>query len=114
MGWFARGGECRPPARGVLRLAAVDAAGAAGRGESGTLRVGIVSSMAAGFLRELVRSYVERHPHVGPQISEGGLRESATLLFSGSQACSRQMHGGPPVRACFSISSELKVTLGSN
>jgi DNA-binding transcriptional LysR family regulator len=62
---------------------AVDSAGAAGRGESGTLRVGIVSSMAAGFLRELVHSYVERHPDVGLQISEGGLREHVALISKG-------------------------------
>jgi DNA-binding transcriptional LysR family regulator len=62
---------------------AVDAAGAAGRGESGTLRVGIFSSIAAGFLRELLRSYTERHPDVGLQISEGGLREHVALIAKG-------------------------------
>ena len=50
---------------------AVKSAAAAGRGENGVLRIGIFSSMGAGFLRELIREYSARHPDVVIQISEG-------------------------------------------
>jgi DNA-binding transcriptional LysR family regulator len=62
---------------------AIKAAGAAGRGENGVLRIGIFSSVAAGFLRELIRTYGERYPDVGVQISEGGLREHIALIRKG-------------------------------
>ena len=39
-------------------------AGVAGRGVTGQLRIGILSSMGAGFLRELIQAYSERHPDV--------------------------------------------------
>jgi DNA-binding transcriptional LysR family regulator len=62
---------------------AIKAAGAAGRGENGVLRIGIFSSVAGGFLRELIRAYGERYPDVGVQISEGGLREHIALIGKG-------------------------------
>jgi DNA-binding transcriptional LysR family regulator len=62
---------------------AVMAAGAAGRGENGLLRIGICSSMAAGFLRELMQAYSERHPDVIIQVSEGAVREHIALSARG-------------------------------
>jgi DNA-binding transcriptional LysR family regulator len=43
---------------------AVISAGLAGRGERGQLKIGIVSSLASGFLPELLRCYSIRHPEV--------------------------------------------------
>lgn len=59
---------------------AVKAAEAAGRGENGLLRIGIFSSMAAGFLRELLRAYSTDHPDVAVHVSEGSLREQIGLI----------------------------------
>jgi DNA-binding transcriptional LysR family regulator len=59
------------------------AAGAAGRGENGMLRIGIFSSIAGGFLRELIPTYAERYPEVALQVSEGGLREHIALIGTG-------------------------------
>jgi len=55
-------------------------AGAAGRGADGQLRIGIVSSMGAGFLRELIQAYSERHPDVAIQIVEGASSEHISLV----------------------------------
>jgi DNA-binding transcriptional LysR family regulator len=46
-------------------------AAAAGRGTTGQLRIGILSSMGTGFLRELMQTFSERHPDVAIQIVEG-------------------------------------------
>jgi DNA-binding transcriptional LysR family regulator len=55
-------------------------AGAAGRGATGQLRIGILSSMGAGFLRELIQAYSERHPDVAVQIVEGASTEHISLV----------------------------------
>jgi DNA-binding transcriptional LysR family regulator len=55
-------------------------AGAAGRGATGQLSIGILSSMAAGFLRELIQVYTERHPDVAIQIIEGASAEHIALV----------------------------------
>jgi DNA-binding transcriptional LysR family regulator len=52
----------------------------AGRGATGQLRIGILSSMGAGFLRELIQSFCERHPDVSIQIVEGGSTEQISLI----------------------------------
>jgi DNA-binding transcriptional LysR family regulator len=46
-------------------------AGKAGRGEIGHLSIGIQPSMGAGFLRELLRTYSEKHPEVALEFVEG-------------------------------------------
>jgi DNA-binding transcriptional LysR family regulator len=43
----------------------------AGQGSTGRLRIGIQPSMGAGFLRELLQAYAERHPRVTIEIVEG-------------------------------------------
>jgi DNA-binding transcriptional LysR family regulator len=43
---------------------AIKTAGAAGRGANGRLSIGIFSSIAAGFMRELMRAYFGDHPDV--------------------------------------------------
>src|SRR5215467_6257940 len=59
---------------------AVQTAGAAGRGVIGQLNIGILSSMAAGFLREVIRAYRERHPDVAMHILEAASREQVALV----------------------------------
>lgn len=51
--------------------AAKDAA-AVGRGEKGRVRVGIFTSLASGFLADLLRQYVESNPAIRTQVIEGG------------------------------------------
>jgi DNA-binding transcriptional LysR family regulator len=55
-------------------------AGAAGQGGTGQLSIGIRSSMAAGFLRELIQAYSARHPGVGIDIIEGASAEHISLV----------------------------------
>lgn len=54
---------------------AVQFAAAAGRVENGIVRVGIISTLAGGFIRELVHSYQRAHPGVKLAIHDGGRRE---------------------------------------
>lgn len=62
------------PALEQLELAR-KAATAAGRGEIGVLRVGILTSLAGGFLRELICRYALRHPEIEIDIRDGGREE---------------------------------------
>ena len=55
---------------------AVRTAGAIARGEQGRLRVGLYSSIAAGFLAELLSQFREQHPAVDLQIAEGQARDT--------------------------------------
>jgi DNA-binding transcriptional LysR family regulator len=69
-------------ARVVLRQLddAVQIAGAAGRGVIGHVKIGILSSMAAGFLREVIRAYRTRHAEVEMYVVEGASREQIALV----------------------------------
>lgn len=51
--------------------AAIDAA-SVGRGEAGVVRIGLFSSLASGFLADLLRAYIEENPAVRPDLIEGG------------------------------------------
>ncbi|HEU5066796.1 MAG TPA: LysR family transcriptional regulator [Sphingomicrobium sp.] len=42
-----------------------------GRGEAGAIRIGILHSLACGFLSDLLRAYVSAHPVVRPELVEG-------------------------------------------
>jgi len=55
-------------------------AGAVGRGESGIVRIGIFSSLASGFLTELLRAYGARNPGVRPDLVEGGPSEHIAAI----------------------------------
>ena len=59
---------------------AVKTAAAAGRGTNGRLDIGILSSMGAGFLREVIRVYRGCHPDVAMQILEGASLEQLALV----------------------------------
>lgn len=50
---------------------ALKAVGAAGRVEDGVLRIGIFTSLASGFIAELLERYHEEHPGVRPVFVEG-------------------------------------------
>lgn len=53
-----------------IKHAAVDAA-SSGRGEVGAIRIGIFSSLACGFLADLLRTYAERNSAVRVDLVEG-------------------------------------------
>jgi len=67
------------PALEQLELAGRSAA-AAGRAEIGVVRVGILTSLAGGFLRELVRSYAIQHPEITIDIRDGGRDEHVSAI----------------------------------
>lgn len=54
-----------------LRIA-TDDAGCCGRGEVGVVRIGITSSLAGGFLADLLRIHAKRNPGVRADVVEGG------------------------------------------
>jgi DNA-binding transcriptional LysR family regulator len=54
-----------------INYAAIDAA-SSGRGETGRVRIGIFTSLAAGFLADLLRAFVEDNRDVRPELVEGG------------------------------------------
>lgn len=54
---------------------AVKDMGVIGRGEEGVVRVGIFSSLASGFLAELLHTYHKAHPRVRLDVMEGGPAE---------------------------------------
>ncbi|WP_375160820.1 LysR family transcriptional regulator [Bradyrhizobium sp. RDT46] len=51
---------------------ATDDAGCCGRGEVGVVRIGIFSSLAGGFLADLLRIHTKRNPGVRTDVVEGG------------------------------------------
>jgi DNA-binding transcriptional LysR family regulator len=55
-------------------------AGAAGQGAAGQLSVGIRSSIATGFLRELIQMYSARHHDVAIRFVEGASTEQISLI----------------------------------
>ncbi len=55
---------------------AVRTAGAIARGEQGRLRIGLYSSIAVGFLAELLSQFREQHPAVDLQMIEGRARDT--------------------------------------
>ncbi|PTW63144.1 LysR family transcriptional regulator [Breoghania corrubedonensis] len=67
------------PALEQLGLARKSAA-AAGRAEIGVVRVGILTSLSGGFLRELIRSYAARHPSIVVDIRDGGRDEHLSAI----------------------------------
>jgi len=60
--------------------AAVSSAGRAGRVEKGSVKIGIVSSLASGFLPELLRRYSAEHPEIDVSVVEGPPSENLERL----------------------------------
>ena len=66
----------------VLQLDhAVKTATAAGSGTIGRLSIGILSSVATGYLRELIQVYRSRHPDVAVQILEGASADNIAAVL---------------------------------
>lgn len=59
---------------------AVKSAGAAGRGSEGSLRIGIFSSLASLFLRDVLAAFRVEHPNVEIDIAEGAPRAHIARL----------------------------------
>jgi DNA-binding transcriptional LysR family regulator len=55
-------------------------AGAAGRGEVGMVRIGIFSSLASGFLADLLNAYQAQNPFVHLDFAEGGPAEHVASI----------------------------------
>lgn len=67
------------PALEQLELAR-KAAASAGRAEIGVVRVGIITSLAGGFLRNLVRSYGMRYPEITIDVRDGSRNEHLAAI----------------------------------
>jgi DNA-binding transcriptional LysR family regulator len=80
---------------------AVRTAGAVARGEQGRLRVGLYSSIAAGFLAELLGQFRELHPAVDLQIAEGRARDTIREVREARLDVAFVI-GVPPVGDCHS------------
>lgn len=52
------------------------------RAETGVVRIGILTSLAGGFLRQLVEAYTERHPRVRIDLRDGGRRDHIAAVRS--------------------------------
>ncbi|KCZ51267.1 LysR family transcriptional regulator [Hyphomonas pacifica] len=78
------GGSLLREARSALEQLdlAEKTAAAAGRAEIGIVRVGILTSLAGGFLREIVRCYAHRHPEITIDIRDGGRKEHIEAVRS--------------------------------
>ena len=59
---------------------AVKTAAAAGSGTIGRLSLGIMSSVATGYLRELIEVYRSRHPQIGIQILESASADNIAAV----------------------------------
>lgn len=64
---------------GRIEFALKDA-GAAGRGENGVVRIGIFTSLASGFLAELLRAYHGENPCINLDLIEGGPAEHVSAV----------------------------------
>jgi len=62
-----------------IGLAKIDA-GSFGCGESGVVRIGIFTSLASGFLADLLGAYVTGNPGVRPDLVEGGPSDHITAI----------------------------------
>lgn len=68
----------------VLQMAEVvlQRAGAAGRVEDGTLKIGIITTLGGGLLRELISAYRRHYPGVHLDIVDGGRRDHLRAIRS--------------------------------
>lgn len=69
------------------------------RVESGLVRIGILTSLAGGFLRQLVQSYTERQPRVTIDVRDGGRREHLAAVRAGHLDVA-VITGAGPVPGC--------------
>ena len=76
------GHQFLPRARQIIRGLdeSLHAMAALGRSENGRIRVGIYSSIASGFLAELLRSFGEQHNHVQIELIDGNPEEHVAAI----------------------------------
>ena len=85
----------------VLQMAeaVMQRAGAAGRVEEGTVRVGIITTLGGGFLRELIAAYRRCYPGVYLDIVDGGRRDHLRAIRS-RQLDIAFLTGNAPLAGC--------------
>lgn len=68
----------------ALRMveAAINHATAAGRAEEGTIRIGIITTLAGGFLRELIAAFRQNFDGVSVEIRDGGRRDHLLAIHA--------------------------------
>lgn len=74
-------------------------AGAAGRGEIGVVRIGILSSLASGFLAELLQFYQAENPQIHLEVAEGAPAEHVSAVQHHRMDVAF-LPGGPVVHDC--------------
>ncbi|MCZ4292243.1 LysR family transcriptional regulator [Hoeflea alexandrii] len=74
-------------------------AGAAGRAEAGTVRIGVLTSLAGGFLRKLLVVYRQEYPKVRIDVRDGGRDEHIAALRT-RELDMVFVPGSRPVRNC--------------
>lgn len=79
--------------------AVLQRAGAAGRVEEGKVRVGIITTLAGGFLRELVASYRRCYPGIELDIQDGGRRDHLRAIRT-RQLDIAFFTGNAPIAGC--------------
>ena len=85
----------------ILQMAeaVLQQAGAAGRAEDGMVRVGIITTLAGGFLRELIASFRRSYPGVQLDIQDGGRRDHLRAIRA-RQLDIAFFTGNVPVAGC--------------
>lgn len=78
---------------------AVKGAASAGRGAEGALRIGILSSVSGGYVRELLGGYRETHPAIDIDIVEGSASEHIARITE-RQLDVAFVTGTPPAAHC--------------
>lgn len=72
---------------------------AARRAEAGLVRIGILTSLAGGFLRQLVQAYAEQHPRVKLDLRDGGRKEHLATVRA-QRLDAAIVTGSDPVPGC--------------
>ena len=72
---------------------------AARSGACGLVRIGILTSLAGGFLRKLVQSHTERHPRVTIDVRDGGRRKHLAAVRA-RRLDAAIITGSEPVPGC--------------
>lgn len=78
---------------------AIQFVGSMRRGEHGQISIGIVASLASGFLQSVIRRFKERHGGVALRLYEGAAHEILSRLVAGRLDVAF-VTGGPPVSGC--------------
>jgi DNA-binding transcriptional LysR family regulator len=78
---------------------AVKAAAAAGRGAEGVIRIGILSSVSGGFMRDLLGHYRCYHPAIGIDLVDGSANEHIARITE-RQLDIAFVTGTPPASHC--------------